>query len=81
MYSIQAVNKFVLEQLGERNKISANELFINNIEDFIKMMLIPVYSTNSGSYYTVKKLKNESFDCLKYIVDDYEIIKKEGEIK
>lgn len=81
MYSIQAVNKFVLEQLGERNKMSANELFIDNIENFIKMMLVPVYSTNSGSSYTVKKLKDKTFDCLRYIVDDYEIIKKEGETR
>ena len=76
MYSIQSVNKFVLEQLGERDRLLANELYIDNIEDFIKMMLIPVYSTNSGSSYTVSKLKNQKFDCLKYIVDDYEIIRR-----
>lgn len=76
MYSIQSVNKFVLEQLGERDKLLANELHVDNIEDFIKMMLIPVYSTNSSSSYTVNKLKNQTFDCLKYIVDDYEIIRR-----
>lgn len=76
MYSIQSVNKFVLEQLGERDRLLANELHVDNIEDFIKMMLIPVYSTNSGSIYTVSKLKNQTFDCLKYIVDDYEIIRR-----
>lgn len=76
MYSIQSVNKFVQEQLGDRDKLLANELHVDNIEDFIKMMLIPVYSTNSGSGYTVNKLKNQRFDCLKYIVDDYEIIRR-----
>ena len=76
MYSIQAVNNFVLTQLGDREKMLANELHIDNIQDFITMMLIPVYSTNSGSSYVVTKLKNQSFDCLKYIVDDYEIIKR-----
>ncbi len=76
MYSIQSVNKFVLEQLGERDRLLANELHVDNIEDFIKMMLIPVYSTNSGSSYTVSKLTNQKFDCLKYIVDDYEIIRR-----
>lgn len=76
MYSIQSINKFVLEQLGERDRLLANELHVDNIEDFIKMMLIPVYSTNSGSSYTVSKLKNQKFDCLKYIVDDYEIIRR-----
>ena len=76
IYSIQSVNKFVLEQLGERDKLLANELHVDNIEDFIKMMLIPVYSTNSGSSYMVNKLKNKTFDCLKYIVDDYEIIRR-----
>ena len=75
-FSIQAVNRFVLEQLGERDRISASELFVDNIEDFIKMMLVPVYSTNSGSSYTVSKLKDETFDCLKYIVDNYEIIRR-----
>ena len=35
MYSIQSVNKFVLEQLGERDKLLANELHIDNIEDRI----------------------------------------------
>ena len=76
MYSIQSVNKFVLEQLGDRDKLLANELHVDSIEDFIKMMLIPVYSTNSGSSYTVSKLKNQTFDCLQYIVDDYEIIRR-----
>lgn len=76
MYSIQAVNKFVLEQLGDRDKMFANELSINDIENFIKMMLVPVYSTNSGSSYMVRKLKNQTFDCLDYITDDYEIIRR-----
>lgn len=76
MYSIQAVNKFVLEQLGDRDKILANELHIDDIESFIKMMLVPVYSTNSGSSYTVNKLKNQTFDCFNYIADDYEIIRR-----
>lgn len=76
MYSIQSVNNFVLEQLGDREKLLANELHVDNIEDFIKMMLIPVYNTNSGSSYTVSKLKNQTFDCLQYIVDDYEIIRR-----
>ena len=76
MYSIQSVNNFVIEQLDDRDKLLANELHIDNIEDFIKMMLIPVYSTNSGSSYMVNKLKNKTFDCLKYIVDDYEIIRR-----
>jgi hypothetical protein len=26
-------------------------------------------------------LKDKTFDCLRYIVDDYEIIKKEGETR
>lgn len=79
MYSIQSVNNFVLEQLGERESIKASELFVNDIEQFIKMMLIPVYSTNSSSTYRVSKLKNETFDCLKYIVDDYEILRRRDE--
>lgn len=76
MYSIQSVNNFVLEQLGDREKLLANELHVDSIEDFVKMMLIPVYSTNSGSSYMVSKLKNQTFDCLQYIVDDYEIIRR-----
>ncbi len=76
MYSIQAVNKFVLNQLGDKDKLLANELCIDCIEDFIKMMLIPVYSTNSSSRYRVAKLKGQTFDCLKYVIDDYEIIKR-----
>lgn len=76
MYSIQSVNNFVLEQLGDREKILANELHVDSIEDFVKMMLIPVYSTNSGSSYMVSKLKNQTFDCLQYIVDDYEIVRR-----
>ena len=79
MYSIQSVNNFVLEQLGERESMKASELFVNDIEQFIKMMLIPVYSTNSSSTYRVSKLKNETFDCLKYIVDDYEILRRRDE--
>ncbi len=76
MYSIQSVNNFVLEQLGDREKLLANELHVDSIEDFVKMMLIPVYSTNSGSSYMVSKLKNQTFDCLQYIIDDYEIIRR-----
>lgn len=76
MYSIQSVNKFVIEQLGEKEKLLANELHINDIKDFVKMMLIPVYSTNSSSGYTVIKLKDQTFDCMNYKVDDYEIIRR-----
>ena len=75
-FSIQAINSFVVAQLGERNEMKASELFIDDIEQFIKMMLVPVYSTNSGASYTVSKIQNETFDCLRYVVDDYKIVRR-----
>ncbi len=75
-FSIQAINGFVVAQLGERNEMKASELFIDDIEQFIKMMLVPVYSTNSGASYTVSKIQNETFDCLRYVVDDYKIVRR-----
>ena len=75
-FSIQAINSFVLTQLGDRDEMNASELFVNDIEQFIKMMLVPVYSTNSGSSYLVSKIENETFDCLRYVVDNYRIIRR-----
>lgn len=76
MYSIQSINEFVLEQMGDRERIKASDLYVDDIQQFVKLMLVPVYSTNSSSSYTVKKLNGDKFDCLKYIVDDYEIIRR-----
>ena len=76
-FSIQAINTFVLNQLGDKDTIDAHDLKITSMEDFVKTMLVPVYSTNSGSIYKVKKLDNKTFDCLTYVSDDYQITRKE----
>lgn len=77
LFSVTSINTFLKSQMGDRNQINASELFIDNIEDFIKLMLIPVYSTNSESFYKIERPTNGTFNCLSYEVEDYKIIAKE----
>ena len=76
MFSIKSVDAFVNEQLGEKEEMLASQLVILNLGDFIKLMLIPVYSTNSESSYFVKKNSDDKFECLEYMVDDYLISRR-----
>lgn len=76
MFSIKSVDAFVNEQLGEKEEMLASQLVILNLGDFIKLMLIPVFSTNSESSYFVKKNSDDKFECLEYMVDDYLISRR-----
>ena len=54
-YSSYAINKFVLESLGNKNIIEAKELINESKEeDSLKHFLVRLYSTNTSIGYKIK---------------------------
>lgn len=69
------INEYVLKHLGDKLVINASQLPIDNMNDFIKMMYVLVYSKSKLMKYKVKYLqkmicKNE------FTFDDFEIWRK-----
>ena len=78
LYSIDAINRFVLDSMEKKTKCLASEINVENIEELIKLLLIPVYSSNSDAVYTVNKLTNEYYSIMGFESQQYEIRIKEG---
>ena len=55
----------------------ASEFNIEDMEQFIKLLLVPVYSSNSDSKYTIKKINNSTYRIMGYESQNYEIRIKE----
>lgn len=53
-YSIKKVNEIVLELLHDKKMISADDIKINVIDDFIKIIYIRLYGNNHLAKYTLK---------------------------
>ena len=78
IYSIEAVNKFISEAMEEKTKCLASEIQVHDIEQLIKMLLVPVYSSNSDVIYTVSKLEGQTYTVMGFESQQYEIRIKEG---
>lgn len=78
-YSIDAVNKFVLEAFGKRKRIRASEISIEDDESLVRLILIPVYSSNSLAQYTIGLPMDEQFHTHGFAISDYEIRPKEAQ--
>lgn len=77
MYSINAINDFVLKTMKSKKRCMASEFKIEDMEQFIKLLLVPVYSSNSDSKYTVTKVNESIYRIMGYDSQDYEIRIKE----
>lgn len=78
LYSIEAVNKFISAAMEGKTKCLASEIQVHDIEQLIKMLLVPVYSSNSDAIYIVKKLEGQMYTVMGFESQQYEIRIKEG---
>ncbi len=59
IYGKKEINKYVLVLLNNESEIEAADVLIDNEEDYIKLVLIFLYSRSIGIDYTIKQLKSE----------------------
>lgn len=78
MYSIEAINEFVRKNTINKSKAYIKEFKVENMEEFIKLMLVPVYSSSSMSIYSISKPINETIIINGFKMKNYSVIKKEG---
>lgn len=76
-FSLEAINSFVLEGLGKRRRMLASEVPVQNVDDFVKLILISVFSANKDARYTIGEPNGNKFQTMGFEVDDYEIRVKE----
>ena len=74
-YSVYAINKYVLSQLGNNNQIHAKDITVNEFKDILFLFLIELYSANLNVDYKVYHLE-ESYRVLGYKMKDYIIERK-----
>ena len=74
-YSVYAINKFVLSQLGNNNQIHAKDITVNEFKDILFLFLIELYSANLNVDYKVYHLE-ENYRVLGYKMKDYIIERK-----
>ncbi|WP_026391878.1 Wadjet anti-phage system protein JetA family protein [Haploplasma modicum] len=59
IYSKREINKYVLELLRDRRSLKASEIIVNSKEEYIKLVLIFLYSKSVGMEYDIELLNNE----------------------
>jgi len=57
-YSLDKVNKIVLELLNDKDMIFASEAGINTVEDFVKIIYIRLYGSSVLAKYSLRKRKD-----------------------
>lgn len=72
--SVEKIEQYVLERLGNRKKIKASELPLDTDEDFVKMIYVRLYGQRKRRKYRVELLQD--IDIGKYRFRDFEIVKK-----
>ena len=76
-FSIEAVNSFVLNGLGQKKRILLSEIPVQEMDEFVKLILVAVFSSNKEALYTIGKPTGEEFSSMGFLFEDYEIRKKE----
>ena len=74
-FNRQNIDKFILDLLGEREKVRADELVLDGFEDLIKLMISEAFSSYDEMSYRIELL-DESFEILGYITRDFVIYRK-----
>lgn len=59
IYSKREINKYVLELLRDRRSLKASEIIVNSKEEYIKLVLIFLYSKSVGMEYDIELLNTE----------------------
>lgn len=69
------INEFVLSLFGNRQKIAINEIPIKSEEDFLKLVLIQIYSQYEEMIYQIKYNKNIEM-IYGYSMQSFDIIRR-----
>ncbi len=73
-FSRKNINQYVVEMLGERERMKASSLPLESRRDFIRMIYISIYGNNRANAYKVERSRNNI--CVKgYEFPDFDIIK------
>lgn len=74
-FSIKKVNEYIIKKLGNKNKIDASEIQINNYDELIVLFLAQAYSLSELSDYDIK-IKENTFKFNNSTLTDYTIIRR-----
>lgn len=77
LYSVDAINKFVSENLGEKSSMQAKDIKVDDEISWIRLMLIPIFSSNGRAIYEIGPEKESKFECRGYLINNYDIRRKE----
>ena len=55
----------------------ASEVPVQSVDDFVKLILISVFSTNADARYIIGEPNGSEFQAMGFEIDDYEIRAKE----
>jgi hypothetical protein len=75
-FSKRAINNYVKEQLKDNNQLLASKLNISSTSDFVKILLIQLYSNNNEMCYYIESL-NKEVKINRYQFDDYLIKRRD----
>lgn len=76
-FSKDKINEFVIELFGNKEKVTINEIQIANENDFLRLILIQIYSEYEEMVYQIKY--NEKFQSVHgYSMQSFDIIRRES---
>lgn len=78
-FSIEAVNAFVLGALGDKKRIMLSDIEVGEVDGFVRLILVAVFSTSQNAAYTIGSPNGNEFSAMGFRFEDYEIrIKEKG---
>jgi len=74
--SLERINSYVVEQMGEQEKIMASELPLTNLDDFIKIIYVRLYGQRDKADYRVGTDEVNLIEIDGFQFNDYHIKRK-----
>ncbi|MCR4561928.1 MAG: DUF5716 family protein [Bacilli bacterium] len=75
-YTKEQIIAFVEKSLAGRKEMLASQIQVENEDDAIKLVMIPVFSTKEHIPYRVQKLRGQTFEQGEYLIDEFKIVKR-----
>mgnify|MGYP007041018658 FL=1 len=74
--SPERIERFVEEQLGDREKIYASELPMETMDDFIRLIYVRLYGSRKKMRYRIEKAEGANKISGEFDFPDFAIIKR-----
>ena len=74
--SPERIERFVEEQLGDREKIYASELPMETMDDFIRLIYVRLYGSRKKMRYRIEKAEGANKISGEFVFPDFAIIKR-----